>query len=339
MENCIEAAHTSAEDRKLERDEAHESAIKAVGKEKVEAILKRRIDLAKQRFEDEQAGRDVNLEECPICMETLDASALITACGHAFCPCITEWMESPETAANNPEGFKDNERTCPNCRQKVTKDTLYEMKHFEPTREQIAEITGTEPDDDQENFELEMLEFLKNKNIANIGKTKKRAARKAAKSPKPRSAKARAARKGVIKDSEDEDELQNGNDDDDDDFIDDSEESRPVAGYSKKTGGQSDSEADDDEDSIESSDDESTEGEDSAKDDDEANVHDKKKKKEALLGAPSAAVRQKYSKGGAERQFITSSKLDAMVDIIRAAPKDDKIMWVNQTQICMIAIS
>lgn len=218
-------------------------------------------------------------------------------------------MEAPETAAQNPEGFAEHERTCPNCRQKIAKETLFEMKHFEPTKQQIAEITGTEVTNDEAEFEKDMTEYLKKKNSDLINK-KRKGKGKATTTRKPRAAKTRAAKKRVIKDSEDED-----------DFIDDSEAASKVAGYTKKTGAESDSEAEIDE--IESeSEFEASEAEAS---DDEDIKDFLRSNKDVKVNEISDDLRDKYKKS-AGRQFIPSAKLEAMVKIIREAPKEDKFM-------------
>lgn len=216
-------------------------------------------------------------------------------------------MEAPETAAQNPEGFAEHERTCPNCRQKITKDTLFEMKHFEPTKQQIAEITGTEVTNDEAEFEKDMTEYLKKKNSDLINKKRKGKGR-ATTTRKPRAAKTRAAKKRVIKDSGDED-----------DFIDDSEATSKVAGYTNKTGAESDSEAEIDE--IESEFDASE-----AEASDDEDIKDFLRSNKAVkVSEISDDLREKYKKSTG-RQFIPSAKLEAMVKVIREAPKEDKFM-------------
>jgi len=241
--------------------------------------------------------------------DPLDASALITSCGHAFCVCIREWIESPESAAQNPETFGESDRPCPICRQKITRDTVFPIQHFEPTPEQLAKINGGNPQDDEAgNFESEMAEYLRKKNIKAIVETSKRGnGRKRSKAPAGTS---RAAKRQVIKDSDDED-----------DFIDDSEENNPVAGYTRRTGGESDSEQESDD--IESH----TENDSDSEDSDDGDVREftRANKEEITVLGLSSGIRDKYKvKSG--RKFLPSAKLEAMVRIIRESPKEDKIM-------------
>jgi len=51
-----------------DRGLAHSQITTKYGQAELDTMLKRRIDLAKQRFEDETAQRDIRMEECPICM-------------------------------------------------------------------------------------------------------------------------------------------------------------------------------------------------------------------------------------------------------------------------------
>lgn len=234
---------------------------------------------------------------------------MITACGHAFCSCIKQWIDLPETAAQNPDGFGEEDRPCPNCRQKVTKATLFPMQYFEPTKEQLAEITGTEVTNDEAEFENEMAEYLKKKNMKAITKSPRK--RREGKLGRPsRAVKSRAAKRRVIKDSDDED-----------DFIDDSEEVNPVAGYTKKTGAESDSEAEVDE--IDSDSGDESEAEES--DDGDIKEFLRAKKEESKVVHLSNEVKDKF-KQKTGREFIPSAKMEAMVKIIRDSPKEDKIM-------------
>jgi len=242
--------------------------------------------------------------------DPLDASALITPCGHAFCSCIKQWIDLPETAAQNPENFADDDRPCPNCRQKITKDTLFPIQHFEPTKEQLAEITGTDVTHDEAEFETEMAEFLKRKNLEAITKKAKKSGGTIGRPT--RAAKTRAAKKRVIKNSEDED-----------DFIDDSEEANPVAGYTKETGGQSDSEAE--VVPAESEFEGETDGEKSDDGDVKDFLRSKKEEKDTKVWELTKEVKDKF-KQVEGREFIPSAKMEAMLRIIRETPHDDKIM-------------
>lgn len=239
----------------------------------------------------------------------MDASALVTACGHAFCSCIKQWIEQPETAAQNPENFGEEDRPCPNCRQKITKDALFPLQHFEPTKEQLAEITGTEVTDDQEEFEKEVSEYLKKKNIETIGKKGKKMRPDNA---RPARAAKRVAKRRISKDSDDEDN-----------FIDDSEESNPVAGYTKETGAESDSEAEVDIPGSDFDDD----GTDVDSDDGDVKdfLRSKTEEKDTKVWELSKGVKDKY-KHVEGREFIPSAKMEAMIRIIREAPEDDRIM-------------
>lgn len=214
----------------------------------------------------------------------------------------------PETAAQNPENFGEEDRACPNCRQKITKKTLFTLQHFEPTKEQLAEITGSEIGDDEAEFENDMAEFLRKKNIEAINKKPK----KEGSTRKPRAAKTRAGKKRIIKDSEDED-----------DFIDDSEETNPVAGYTKKTGAQSDSEAE--VDTAESDFDDNSEAEESDDDDIKDFLRSKREGKQVQVVELANDVKEKF-KHVEGREFIPSAKMETMLRIIHEAPKDDKLM-------------
>lgn len=231
-------------------------------------------------------------------------------------------MDAPETLAQNPEGFEDHERPCPNCRQKITKDTIFALKYFEPTKKQIAEITGSEVVDDEAEFEKDMAEYLRKKNADLIkkkdGKNKASQDEKgkgrvqASKTTKPRAAKTRAAKRRVVKDSEDED-----------DFIDDSEATEKVAGYTKKTGGEEDSEAELDE--IESEFDDDSGSDESDDGDIKDFLRTSVVAKDVKVKELSDDVRDKFRQKEGP-QFIPSAKMEAMLRIIREAPKEDKFM-------------
>lgn len=145
------------------------------------------------------------------------------------------------------------------CRAKIQMDTVLPLMWFEPTKEQMAEITGDEGIHDPEEHEKEFQNFLKSKKmcagtelpVRSKGKPTRvkdevkaededEAGEADSHSSSPQRGRgskrqnSRAAKKRVVK----------GSDDDEDDFIDDSEEANPVAGYTKKTGAESDSEID-----------------------------------------------------------------------------------------------
>lgn len=67
-ESCLNSALSKEDDSAADRAAAHKSCVTKCGQEKLDAMLKRRYDMAVQRFEDEKAGRDLQMEECPICM-------------------------------------------------------------------------------------------------------------------------------------------------------------------------------------------------------------------------------------------------------------------------------
>lgn len=67
-ESYLNSAYTDPEAVEAERVASHNSVLSKSGRDALDAMLKRRLDFAKQRFEDEQAGRPLQLEECPICM-------------------------------------------------------------------------------------------------------------------------------------------------------------------------------------------------------------------------------------------------------------------------------
>lgn len=219
-------------------------------------------------------------------------------------------MEAPESAAQNPQDFEEDDRACPTCRQKITSATLFEMKYFEPRAEQIAAITGGEVRNEQADFDKEIADYLRSKNMRAIAEKDKKSNKRKGRTS---SGTSRAAKRRIIKDS-----------DDDDDFIDDSEDLHPVAGYTKKTGGESES------DEIESESDGDLDSASEESDSDREDIRHFLKGSKGQSKAPqlSSGIREKFSvKRG--RQFLPSAKMEAMVKIIRESPKEDKIMYVD----------
>lgn len=180
------------------------------------------------------------------------------------------------------------------------------MQHFEPTADQLEAIAGGQISNDQDEFEKEMSEFLKRKNMkAMADKPEKKNRHKRS---RPAAGTSRAAKRRVIVDSDDEDN-----------FIDDSEELNPIAGYTKKTGGESD-------DEIES-DGSVTEHSGKSEDSDGGDVADFiKRRKDKSPELSSGLVNKFKEKSG--RKFIPSAKMEAMLRIIKESPKEDKIMYV-----------
>lgn len=149
---------------------------------------------------------------------------------------------------------------------------------------------------------------MRKKNLEAIKKKSKRES-----SPrKPRAAKSRAAKRRIVKDSEDED-----------DFIDDSEETNPVAGYTKKTGAESDSEAEIV--AAESDSEEDFEAEETDDGDIKDFLRSKREGKQIQVKELTNDVKEKF-RHVEGREFIPSAKMEAMLRIIREAPKDDKFM-------------
>jgi hypothetical protein len=55
----------------------------------------------------------MNVNECPICLEELEAG-LKTSCGHHFCThCIIGWQEKETSSPTTPP------HTCPSCRSAI----------------------------------------------------------------------------------------------------------------------------------------------------------------------------------------------------------------------------
>lgn len=235
--------------------------------------------------------------------EILDASALITPCGHTFCVCLQAQGESL-----GPDGCETDARSeyglpCPVCQHNLTKEIIFELKYFEPSKDQIAEITGTEATNDAEEFDLKIARGLRKMNMEAISKAESKPTRTA----RPRAARSAAIRR-VVEDSEDED-----------DFIDDSEATIKVKGYTKKTGAESDSEAGFD---ASESDPEVSEAERSDNGDIKGSL---RSPKDDEVNALTKDVWDKYRKSFG-REFIPSAKMEAMLKIIRESPKEDKIM-------------
>ena len=178
---------------------------------------------------------------------------------------------------------------------------IFAMQHFEPTTDQLAAISGGQLSNDQEEFEKEMTEYLKKKNMKAMADKAEKP--NGVKRSRPAAGTSRAAKRRVIADS-----------DDDDEFIDDSEEANPVAGYTKKTGGESD-------DEIESGSSDTEDSEDSDGGDIKDFIKGRKNKSPELS---SGLVNKFKEKSG--RKFIPSAKMEAMLRIIKESPREDKIM-------------
>lgn len=80
-ESFLNSAHTAVEDPVADRAKAHADVATKCGQDKLDSMLKRRLELAKQRFDDEQAKREIQMEECPICMVRSLTLALMSSEG------------------------------------------------------------------------------------------------------------------------------------------------------------------------------------------------------------------------------------------------------------------
>ncbi|KAK4694961.1 hypothetical protein P7C70_g8647, partial [Phenoliferia sp. Uapishka_3] len=116
-------------------------------------LLEEMVDrMRAEQNSEEPDGEDV---ECPVCMEPLEESAMVTKCAHSFCKeCVTDVLmgQPVDDDANDAHAvkYKADERPCPSCRQPIAEHSLFSRKCFEPTDEEIAEIPGNMDLDDDE---------------------------------------------------------------------------------------------------------------------------------------------------------------------------------------------
>lgn len=109
----LDNALADPEEEKKEKEDRIKKAKNLAGKDVIERLYEKRFNLAKQRCEDEKAKRDVALEECSICTEPIDASAVVTPCNHVFCKgCIGDWLNNANPAPIMGD-YDENERGCP----------------------------------------------------------------------------------------------------------------------------------------------------------------------------------------------------------------------------------
>ncbi|PPQ80470.1 hypothetical protein CVT24_002545 [Panaeolus cyanescens] len=116
--------------------------------DEVKAWLKNRV---LQRMAAEKQSTDAALEDedCPICFELMNDTAVFTECKHMFCKdCIHGVIDNPHLNGN---GNEDNVPACPKCRRAISKEKLFTRSAFEPTdkelRGEVSEDECTSEDD------------------------------------------------------------------------------------------------------------------------------------------------------------------------------------------------
>lgn len=152
----FDALAVETKDLKRREDEV-ERALKllgAGGKKFVDNVRRLRLEKAVEaiRAEKEDANAMVDEDDCPICMEPFvdgEAGGIVTKCGHTFCrTCITEVLQKAQADdLAEDEGapkYKADERPCPNCRGPISEIMIFNLAAFEPTDEEIAEVTGVD---------------------------------------------------------------------------------------------------------------------------------------------------------------------------------------------------
>ncbi|KAJ2912392.1 hypothetical protein MD484_g8028, partial [Candolleomyces efflorescens] len=93
-----------------------------------------------QRMEAEKKSKDAALEgeDCPICLDVMGDSAVVTACKHAFCKeCIMDVLSNPITDPADEGRVNKDERPCPVCRGPVVEKLLFKRSAFEPTDKEL----------------------------------------------------------------------------------------------------------------------------------------------------------------------------------------------------------
>ncbi|CAD6573847.1 MAG: hypothetical protein CYPHOPRED_005227 [Cyphobasidiales sp. Tagirdzhanova-0007] len=348
-----EAAFEDPDAERKRRIEAYNKAVLLLGKELVEKIKASRIGKAIARMQAEKTGEEVDLrdDECDICYEALGAeSTLITKCGHIFCEtCLSEYCNTAQPGDEVGYNGLVNKKACPKCRQGITLESSFSLKIFEPTEKEIGVASGNmDVDEADDNYDQDIGKFM-----AKLEPKKKQTAREAKgvikiiptqegsdvdevenpsehlKPTRKLRSRSKAAKRRVIKGSDDDaTELSNNEYDSDDSFIDDSgvalvDKQRRKKGKGKGLIQTSEAE-------------EGSEGDiqvvGGASSGDEQPVRTsfsrtEKGKGKAELVSPSKGARDLVSVMG---KFIPSTKLRAAVQIIEAAPKDDKFMLISQ---------
>ncbi|KAK0480890.1 SNF2 family N-terminal domain-containing protein [Armillaria novae-zelandiae] len=126
---------------RLEVKEELLRARKLLGGEFVCRLKRRFMEATQRRMEAEKADTEAEVEECSICFDAL-TSAVVTACGHSFCrECIGDVLSGSQVDAEDEPKLKAHERRCPNCRQPISGNLLFDRAAFEPSD---AELNGSE---------------------------------------------------------------------------------------------------------------------------------------------------------------------------------------------------
>ncbi|KAK0211484.1 SNF2 family N-terminal domain-containing protein [Armillaria fumosa] len=137
--------------------------------------LKRQfMEATQKRMEAEKADTEAEVEECSICFDAL-TSAIVTACGHSFCrECIDDVLSGPQVDAEDEPKLKAHERRCPNCRQPISGNLLFDRAAFEPSD---AELNGSKNADLDESKQSAISTKAKSKGKAKAkGKGKRKSA-------------------------------------------------------------------------------------------------------------------------------------------------------------------
>ncbi|KAK0446072.1 SNF2 family N-terminal domain-containing protein [Desarmillaria tabescens] len=138
------------EDEDNWRPEVKEELLRArklLGGEFVSRLKRQFMEATLKRMEAEKAETEAEVEECAICFDAF-TSAVVTACGHSFCrECLDDVLSGPQVDAEDEPKLKAQERRCPNCRQPISGDLLFDRAAFEPSD---AELNGGKSADGDE---------------------------------------------------------------------------------------------------------------------------------------------------------------------------------------------
>ncbi|KAK0204021.1 SNF2 family N-terminal domain-containing protein [Desarmillaria ectypa] len=119
-------------------------ARKLLGGEFVSKLKRQFKETTLKRMEAEKAETEAEVEECAICFDAF-TSAVVTACGHSFCrECLDNVLSGPQADAEDEPKLKAHEQRCPNCRQPISGDLLFDRAAFEPSDAELN-ADGDEP--------------------------------------------------------------------------------------------------------------------------------------------------------------------------------------------------
>ncbi|KZT33323.1 hypothetical protein SISSUDRAFT_1054395 [Sistotremastrum suecicum HHB10207 ss-3] len=147
-----------------------ENARRLVGEQFVRGLQEKYLRLARAvQVKDEHQNANETMDEvnCSICWDLLER-AVITACGHVFCP---DYFSKPEIVAVHGDG----KCACPMCRTVIYSNMLFDRSAFEPTPAQVSGNRGLTPSEDDDGGILKGL-FGKQSIVKACKKGKKRAA-------------------------------------------------------------------------------------------------------------------------------------------------------------------